>query len=137
MPHPRLRLLVCLLVMLPLLAAGLQAAADPLAGRIPPAKPQAQAKMPQKTCCAAMAAMAGMPDGCACPAGSPCQVSTDPKLPAPEAELLSPARAQAPAPAAGPVVMVLALARPADLAADLLPDPPPSERYLALNNLRI
>ncbi|MFH1061109.1 MAG: hypothetical protein V1797_20800, partial [Pseudomonadota bacterium] len=100
MPRPRLRLLVCLLVMLPLLVAGLQAAADPLAGRAPAVKSHAQAPVPVKTCCAAMAAMAGAPGGCACPADAPCRVGSDPNLPAPEAELTGPVRPQAPAPAA-------------------------------------
>ncbi|MFZ5585332.1 MAG: hypothetical protein ACOZHQ_05310 [Thermodesulfobacteriota bacterium] len=122
MPRFGLRSLLCLWLLLPLLAAGAQAAADPLAGRAP---------QPPKACCAAMAA------ACGCPAGAPCQVDAAPSLPAPEAALSPPARPQAPALSAGQPALDLASAHPSELAAALLPDPPPQERYLRLAVLRI
>lgn len=133
--HPRLHPLLCLLLLLPMLAVGVQAAADPLAGR----KPLVQVK--SQGCCAAKAAMAGRHGmaaaPCSCPVDAPCRVSTDPSLPAPEAALIVPAWPQAPAPTAGLPALRLAAAHPADLAAAPLPDPPPQERYLRLANLRI
>lgn len=124
--HLRPRSLLCLLLLLPLLAAGAQAAADPLAGLTPPVQAQ------PKACCAAMAAASG-----ACPGDAPCRVSSDPRPPAPEAALIVPAWPQAPAPLTGPPVALRAAVHPAGLAAALLTDPPPQERYLRLAVLRI